>query len=79
VKLAWEAPASSSVPVAGYDVLRAQSGGSNYALLNSTPQTATTYVDSTVKAGITYDYVIESVSSSGTVSSPSSVIAVTIP
>jgi hypothetical protein len=79
VKLAWEAPASSSVPVAGYDVLRAQSGSSSYALLNSTPQTATTYVDSTVKAGITYDYVIESVSSSGAASPPSSAIAVTIP
>jgi hypothetical protein len=79
VNLAWEPPASSSVPVAGYDVLRAQSGSSNYALLNSTPQSATNYVDSTVKPGITYDYVIESVSSSGALSPPSSVIAVTIP
>jgi hypothetical protein len=78
VDLTWGAPISSAVPVAGYNIYRAQTGGS-YALLNASPETQTAYLDSTVQAGMTYDYVIKSVDGTGVASAPTNAIAVTIP
>ena len=79
VDVSWDAPSSSTDPVAGYNILRSLSGTSTYQLINSSVDTQTTYTDTTVQAGQTYDYVIESVDSSGNASVPSSPIAVTIP
>ena len=50
-----------------------------YQLLNSSPDPQTTYVDSTVQTGVTYDYVITSVDSSGLESAPSNEVTATIP
>jgi hypothetical protein len=50
-----------------------------YQLLNSTVDSQVTYVDATVEDGQTYDYIVESVDSSGNQSVPTSPIAVTIP
>ncbi len=79
VDLSWDAPSSSADPVAGYNVYRSLSGSSAYARLNSSLEAQTAYVDSTVVAGQTYDYIVESVDSSGVQSVPSSPVAVTIP
>ena len=79
VSLSWSAPGSSADPVAGYNVYRAPSGSSNYQLLNATVDTQTTYVDSTVQNGLTYDYVVESVDASGVQSVASSMAVATIP
>ena len=79
VDLSWDAPSSSTDPVAGYNVYRAPSGSSMYQLLNLSVDTQTTYVDSTVETGLTYDYIVESVDSSGNESTPTSPIVVTIP
>jgi hypothetical protein len=79
VDLSWEAPASSAVAVVGYDVYRAVSGSSAYTLMNASLDTMTTFLDKTVLAGVTYDYIIESVDSAGVKSAPSNVIVVTIP
>jgi hypothetical protein len=79
VNLSWDAPSSFSDPVAGYNVYRSPSGSSTYLLVNSSIDTATTYVDSTVQAGLTYDYIVESVDASGVESSPSNMFGVTIP
>ena len=79
VQLNWEAPSATSVPITGYNVYRATSGSSNYALLNAGLDAATTYTDSTVASGQTYDYVVKSVDSSGVESSPSNSTAVTVP
>ena len=79
VALSWDAPESSTDPVAGYNIYRAPSGSSTYALLNSSVNALTTYVDSTVQAGATYDYIVESVDGSGVESAPTSPIAVPIP
>jgi hypothetical protein len=79
VDLSWVAPSSSSDPVAGYNIFRELSGSSAYQLLNSSVETGTTYVDSTVEPGQTYDYIVESVDASGIESVPTSPIAVTIP
>jgi hypothetical protein len=78
VELTWDAPASSTDPVAGYEIYRATSGGS-YTLLNSSVNTPTTYTDTTVKAGATYNYEVMSVDASGVESVPSNVYSATIP
>ena len=79
VDLTWDAPTSSTDPIAGYNVYRAPSGSSMYQLLNSSVDTQTTYTDSTVQSGQSYDYIVESVDDSGVASAPTSPIAVTIP
>ena len=79
VDLTWDAPTSSTDPIAGYNVYRAPSGSSMYQLLNSSIDTQTTYTDSTVQSGQSYNYIVESVDDSGVESAPTSPIAVTIP
>jgi hypothetical protein len=79
VNLSWNAPTSSPDPVAGYNIYRSPDGSSTYLLLNSSVDTAATYVDSTVQAGLVYDYIVESVDGSGVTSVPSNMVAVTIP
>jgi fibronectin type 3 domain-containing protein len=79
VDLAWDAPTNSTDPVAGYNVYRSPSGGSTYQLLNSSVDAETTYVDSTVQNGQSYDYIVESVDDSGIESVPTSPLAITIP
>ena len=79
VELNWDAPSSTSVTVSGYHVYRAPSGSSSYTLLNSSAIQPTTYTDTTVQTGSTYNYEVKSVDSSGVESSPSSVYTATIP
>ena len=79
VDLSWDPPSSSTDPVAGYNVYRALSGSSTYALLNTSVDALTSYVDNTVLEGTAYDYIVESVDSSGVESVPTSPIPVTIP
>jgi fibronectin type 3 domain-containing protein len=78
VDLSWNAPSNSPVPIVGYNIYRS-TGGSAYQLLNSSVDTQTTYVDSAVQSGSTYDYIVESVDSSGVESVPSNEVTVTIP
>jgi hypothetical protein len=78
VDLNWSAPSSSPVPVSGYNILRA-TGGGKFQVMNSSVYEPTTYVDSTVQSATTYSYEVESVDSSGTVSSPSNEVTVTVP
>jgi hypothetical protein len=78
VNLSWEAPASSPDPVAGYDIYRATGSGS-FVLINSSTDSALTYVDSTVASGATYSYQVTSVDSSGVQSVASNQITVTTP
>ena len=79
VDLSWEAPISSADPVAGYNIFRSTGGSSAYQLLNSSLDTQTTYVDSNVQSGQTFDYIVKSVDASGVESTPSNQIVVTIP
>jgi fibronectin type 3 domain-containing protein len=79
VNLSWQAPGNSPVTVSGYNIYRATGNSSSYQLLNSSIDTQTTYVDSSVQSGTVYTYYVESVSSSGTASDPSSSASVTIP
>lgn len=79
VDLSWTAPVDSTDPVAGYDVFRSPHGANTYALLNSTVDTAVTYVDTNVTNGQSYDYEITSVDASGVQSVPTSPVTVSIP
>ena len=79
VNLAWDAPSSTSDPVAGYNVYRAPSGSTSYQLLSSVSSSQLTYTDTTVQAGVTYDYIVESVDASGVTSSPSNMASVVLP
>jgi Flp pilus assembly pilin Flp len=78
VELTWDAPSSSSVPVAGYYVYRSTGSGAAQ-LMNSSIDTQTSYIDTSVVAGSTYSYYVKSVDSSGVQSTASNEIPVTIP
>lgn len=75
VDLAWNASPS----VAGYYVYRAPSGSSSYQKLNASLDAATSYTDTAVAAGQTYEYYVESVNSAGTQSAPSNTTTVPVP
>jgi hypothetical protein len=79
VNLSWSPPKSSTDPVAGYYIYRSLGGSSSYQQLNSSSETQTTYVDSTVQAGVTYEYLVRSVDSSGRQSSASNNVSTTVP
>ena len=79
VNLSWNAPTTSPDPVAGYNVYRSPDGASMYQQVNTGVVTQTTYVDTGVEVGKTYDYIVESVDASGVTSSPSNVAVVPIP
>lgn len=79
VELSWDPPASSAVAVVGYNVYRSLGGTDAFQLLNPSLDADTSYTDSTVVSGQSYDYVIRSVGSDGAESDPSSILAVTIP
>ena len=81
VNLTWDAPSNSSDPVAGYNVYRAASGGTNYQQLNGSaiPASQTSYVDVAVVSGQTYDYIVESVDAQGVTSAPSNIASLEIP
>jgi hypothetical protein len=79
VDLSWSAPASSSDPVAGYNVYRAPTGSGSYQLINPSVNGATVYTDSNVTSGTTYDYIVKSVDSAGSESVPSNTSTVTVP
>jgi len=79
VDLNWNAPTDSSDPVAGYDIYRAVSGSSSYALLNSNVDDLATFADTTVQSGTSYTYYVVSVDASGNQSAPSNLFTATVP
>jgi len=79
VDLSWDAPSSSADPIVGYNIYRSPGGSSTYQLVNSSVDSQTTYVDSTVQTGLTYDYYVESVDPAGVESVPSNEVAATVP
>ena len=79
VNLTWNAPVSSSDPVAGYHVYRSANGGASYQLLNPAVDTSTSYADSNVQDELAYVYQVTSVDASGIESPPSNSVSVSIP
>jgi hypothetical protein len=81
VNLTWDAPTSSSDPVANYNIYRSPSGSSSYQLLSTVSSSQLSYTDnsSSLVDGQVYDYIVESVDASGNDSVPSNTAVVTIP
>jgi hypothetical protein len=79
VNLTWKAPASSSDPVDSYQVNRAVAGSTAYSTVGTTTAGSTTFADTSVKAGTTYQYEVRSVDDQGGTSGPSNPITLAIP
>jgi hypothetical protein len=77
VDLSWSA--SSSSGLAGYNVYRSVSSGSGYSKMNSSPITATSYADNTVKSDTDYYYEVTAVTTAGVESKPSNQMSADIP
>ena len=73
--LSWTA-ADDNVGVVGYDILRGPAGG---ALAKVGESTGTTFADTTVIAGQSYDYQVVARDAAGNVSQPSNKVTVTVP
>jgi hypothetical protein len=78
VQLSWTAPASSADPVVSYNIYRS-TGAGTYRKLNTAVNTPTSYTDTTVQSGVTYNYEVTSVDGSGVESTPSNVYTAVIP
>jgi hypothetical protein len=78
VDLSWDAPSNSPDPVAEYNIYRATGSGS-FTRINSSPDRAVVYADTTVVSGTTYSYQVTSADVSGRESVPSNQVTVTIP
>lgn len=76
VALTWTPSASA---VAGYNVYRSQTSGGPYSRLDASPVAAESYNDAGVQAGLTYYYVVTSVTASGVESADSAQVSATIP
>jgi hypothetical protein len=75
VSLSWT-PSTSTV--AGYNVYRTTPGG-QYAIVNTSLITGNTFTDTTVAAGLTYNYVATAQNSAGVNSADSNVASATVP
>jgi hypothetical protein len=78
VVLNWDAAASSSDPVAGYNIYRS-AGSSSFQRLNSSVNIPTSYEDASVQASVTYSYYVTTVDGSGAESAPSGTVTVSVP
>lgn len=79
VSLQWSAPASSPVAIDSYKVQRAVSGSSSYSPVGTTTSGSTTFTDSAVQAGASYQYQVLAVDAAGVSSPPSNTFSVTVP
>ena len=75
INLSWSASTSN---VVGYNVYRGTSAGS-YSRINTAVDSATSYTDNTVAAGVTYYYAATAVNSSGQESGYSAPVEVSVP
>jgi hypothetical protein len=79
VDLSWDAPLVSPDPPVGYKIFRSVNNSAVYTPLNSISDASTSYTDTTVQNGNTYDYYVESVDAEGNTSTPSNTFTATIP
>jgi fibronectin type 3 domain-containing protein len=79
IDLSWDPPSGSGDPVAGYRVYRAASGSSSYQLLTAAIDAETSYTDSAIQAGASYQYYVTTVDDSGVESAASNTADATVP
>lgn len=76
VTVSWSAVTS---PVSGYNTYRSSVNGGPYTKLTSSPDSATSYIDTNVQAGDSYYYVVTSVATNGVESGYSNQAEATVP
>ena len=76
VDLSWSAPTDQTDTVSGYNIYREQS--SSFSLLFSN-DSSTTYTDSSLLYGVSYNYYVTSVDANSVESVPSNTVTVAIP
>jgi fibronectin type 3 domain-containing protein len=76
VGLSWDASTSN---VTGYFVYRSSKPSGPYSKLNGSPETSTSFSDTSVTDGLVYYYVVTSVNSGDIESTYSNQVSVTIP
>lgn len=79
VSLTWNAPSTSSAAVDSYQVERAVSGSTQYAVVGTTAAASTAFTDSSVASGKSYVYEVRSVDDTGNASKPSNAVTLAIP
>ncbi len=79
VALTWDAPTNSDDPVENYRVYRSAGGSSSYASIGLVSVNATTFSDTAVADGTTYEYYVTSVDAEGVESMPSNTATVSVP
>jgi IPT/TIG domain len=78
IDLLWNAPSTSTITIAGYNVYRGDASTGPFALLNgSSPLATTSYIDATVDGGRTYYYEVKSVDNAGVESPPAGPVPAT--
>jgi hypothetical protein len=77
--LTWKAPSGNSDAVDSYQVERAATGSTQYAVVGTTAAASTTFTDTSVTAGQTYVYAVRSVDDTGNASNPSNTVTLAIP
>ena len=77
VRLTWAA--SSTPGVTGYNVYRSATSEGGFTVINTSPLTGTSFVDSNVTAGQTYYYKLTAIGAGGEESGFSNAASVTIP
>lgn len=78
IDLLWNAPSSSPVTVAGYNVYRGNTSAGPFGRLNgSSPLATTSFIDANVEGGTTYYYEVKSVDTNGLESPPAGPVPAT--
>jgi hypothetical protein len=77
VDLSWDAP--SDPAISGFNIYRATGSSSSFSRLNTSVTSPASYMDATVQAGITYQYYVTTVDSTGAESVPSNTATVVTP
>jgi hypothetical protein len=77
VDLSWDAP--SDPAISGFNIYRATGSSSSFSRLNTSVTSPASYMDATVQDGITYQYYVTTVDSTGAESVPSNTTTVVTP
>lgn len=79
VVLTWQAPTNSPDPISLYNIYSRLDPAGSFSLAGSVSVDLTTYTDTNILEGNTYDYYVKSADAQGNESSPSNTVSLSIP
>ena len=79
VVLTWQAPTNSLNPITSYNIYSRLDPAGSFSLAGSVSVDLTTYTDTNILEGNTYDYYVKSANDQGNESSPSNTVSLSIP